>query len=59
MSKDILLLVDYRDQFYFSTRYRGASVDVEKLGEYFSDRGFNLVKKHFHEIDFRLEILDL
>ncbi len=53
MNKEILLHVDYRDQFYFSTRYRGASVDVEKLKNYLFDRDFNLIKKHFHEIDLR------
>jgi hypothetical protein len=55
MNKDILLLLDYRDQFYFSTRHRGASVDVERLKKYFSDYGFNLVTKHFYEIDLRKE----
>jgi hypothetical protein len=53
MNKEKLLLVDYRDQFYFSTRHRGASVDIEKLRDYFFDRGFSLVKKYFYEVDFR------
>ena len=55
MNSDILLLLDYRDQFYFSTRYRGASVDVDKLKKYFHNRGFNLIVKHFYEIDLRAE----
>lgn len=55
MNKDILLILDYRDQFYFSTRYRGACVDVEKLRKYLSDHGFNMITKHFHEIDLREE----
>lgn len=55
MNRDIILLLDYRDQFYFSTRYRGASVDVERLKKYFSDHGVNLILKHFYEIDLRVE----
>lgn len=55
MNKDIVLLLDYRDQFYFSTRYRGASVDVERLRNYFNTHGFNLITKHFYEIDLRVE----
>lgn len=55
MNSEIVLLLDYRNQFYFSTRYRGASVDVEKLKKYFEKHGYNLVVKHFYEIDLRVE----
>lgn len=55
MYKRVFLLVDYRDQFYFSTRYRGACVDTEKLKKYFESNGYELVIKHFFEIDFRKE----
>ncbi len=55
MNKDIIILLDYRNQFYFSTRYRGASVDVEKMKRYFSNHGFKLITKHFYEIDLRIE----
>jgi glutathione synthase/RimK-type ligase-like ATP-grasp enzyme len=55
MSKNIILLLDYRDQFYFSTRYRGASVEVNRLRNYFNVHGFNLTTKHFYEIDLREE----
>ena len=55
MNKDIILLLDYRDQFYFSTRYRGASVDVERLRNHFNTYGFNFITKHFYEIDLRVE----
>ena len=55
MKKEILLLLDYRDQFYFSTRYRGACVDVTKLKKYFSSHGYNLLVKHFFELDLRNE----
>ena len=55
MNRDIILLLDYRDQFYFSTRYRGASVNIERLKKYFSDYSINLIPKHFYEIDLRAE----
>lgn len=55
MKKEILLLLDYRDQFYFSTRYRGACVDILKLKHYFSCRGYNLFVKNFSELDLRKE----
>lgn len=53
MYRDILLLLDYRDQFYFSTKYRGASVDIHKLRRHLGDHGFNLIEKYFHELNFR------
>ena len=55
MNKRVFLLLDYRDQFYFSTRYRGACVDIEKLKSYFHSNGYKLITKHFFEIDFRNE----
>jgi glutathione synthase/RimK-type ligase-like ATP-grasp enzyme len=55
MKKQILLLLDYRDQFYFSTRYRGACVDVIKLKDYFILHGYDLSVKHFFELDLRNE----
>ncbi len=55
MDKRVFILLDYRDQFYFSTRYRGACVDVEKLKKYFKDNDYELITKHFFEIDFRKE----
>lgn len=55
MNKEISLFLDYRDQFYFSTKYRGAGVDVQKLKTCFRSRGYELVVKHFFEIDFRKE----
>jgi len=53
MNKYIVLLIDYRDQFYFSTKYRGACVDIEKLKTYFEHAGYTLEIKHFHEINLR------
>lgn len=55
MKKEIFLLLDYRDQFYFSTKYRGACVDVIKLKNYFNHCGYDLSIKHFFELDLRAE----
>ena len=55
MNNKIFLLLDYRDQFYFSTRYRGACVDIESLKEYFKKENFELIIKRFSEIDLRKE----
>lgn len=55
MKKEIILLLDYRDQFYFSTRYRGACVDIVKLKDYFNRNGYDLLTKHFFELDLRNE----
>src|SRR3989344_6050139 len=55
MNKRVFLLLDYRDQFYFSTRYRGACADIERLKEYFKDNDYELIVKHFSEIDLRKE----
>lgn len=51
----IYLLTDYRGQFYSSTRYRGAAVDLDKLKKYFSGLGFGLVVKPFSSVDFRTQ----
>jgi len=55
MNKTIILLIDYRDQFYFSTKYRGACVDIKKLKKYFRAESYHLIVKHFFEIGLRKE----
>lgn len=55
MNKEIFILIDYRDQFYFSTRYRGACVDISKLETYFRKAGYKTIVKRFSEIDLRKE----
>lgn len=55
MNNRIFLLVDYRDQFYFSTRYRGACADIERLKDFFKEAGYELIVKHFSDINFRKE----
>jgi len=51
----IFLLTDYRDQFYSSTRHRGAAVDLNKLKNDFSRLGFDLVVRPFLKINFRTQ----
>lgn len=51
----IYLLIDYRNQFYFSTRYRGACADIDKIKKNFEKAGYDLIIKNFSEIDFRKE----
>ena len=51
----IYLFTDYRDQFYFSTRYRGACIDTHKLKRNFEKEGFEIIIKRFQDIDFRTE----
>ena len=48
----IFLFTDYRDQFYSSTKHKGAAVDLDKLKDYFSKLNFELTVKPFSTIDF-------
>jgi hypothetical protein len=50
---EIILLTDYRDQFYESRRSRGANLDLAKAGRYFSDLGYDLKVMQFREVDFQ------
>jgi len=53
--RKIFLLTDYRGQFYSSTKHRGASVDLNKLEEFFAKGGFEFVRRPFSEVDFRTQ----
>ena len=53
MSIPIYLFTDYRKQFYSSTKFRGAAVDLKKLEYFFTEKGFTLIVGSFDEIDFR------
>ncbi len=55
MNKKIFLLTDYRNQFYFSTKYRGACVDVLLLKDYFLKSGYELIIRKFTDLDLRNE----
>lgn len=53
MNRTIYLLLDYRNCFYASTRTRGASIHIGRLGGFLEKCGYELRTKRFHEIDFR------
>lgn len=52
MNKDILLITDYRNQFYEAVRSHGASFDIERIRMYFSNMGYTLKVMQFGEADF-------
>jgi len=52
-SRNILLITDYRNQFYESVRSHGASLDLARMGKYFSNMGYHLDVVHFHDVDLR------
>jgi hypothetical protein len=52
-NREVLLLTDYRNHFYESVRARGASLDLSRMGNYFSDMGYELKVMQFSEIDFQ------
>lgn len=54
-SKHILLLIDYRDKFYSTTKSKGAGFDLQKLKESFESYEYKLDIRNFSEIDFRKE----
>lgn len=49
----LLILLDYRSQFYSSTKWRGASLDVVRLRTRFEQCGYDVSVKHFSEVDFK------
>jgi hypothetical protein len=51
--REILIITDYRNQFYEAVRSHGASIDLVRMGIYFSNRGYKLRVMQFHEVDFQ------
>ncbi len=51
----ITILLDYRSQFYSSTRSRGAALNTDLLCREFTAKGYQVEVKHFVEINFRRE----
>lgn len=51
-SKELLILIDYRSQFYSSTLERGASLDLEQIKNGFEEKGYHVSVKQYGEIDF-------
>ena len=54
LHREILLLTDYRNQFYEARRSRGASLDLVVIKKYFSELGYNLKVMQFRQVDFQL-----
>ncbi|KKR02530.1 MAG: hypothetical protein UT29_C0001G0010 [Candidatus Yanofskybacteria bacterium GW2011_GWA1_39_13] len=54
----LIILTDYRNQFYSSTRERGGSVNLSVLSGLFIKLGLDVVVKKFSEIDFVREDFD-
>jgi glutathione synthase/RimK-type ligase-like ATP-grasp enzyme len=50
---DLLILLDYRSQFYSSTRSRGASLDIAYLRKGFESLGYEVSVQQFAKIDLR------
>jgi hypothetical protein len=55
LNMDLLILLDYRSQFYSSTRTRGASLDVRQIYTDFERRGYTVSIRQFSEINLRRE----
>lgn len=53
--EEVYLLTDYRGQFYSSTKYRGAAVDLKHLKEYFLQHDIELIVLPFSQVDFRTQ----
>ena len=52
---ELYVLLDYRSSFYSSTRYPGASFQIDILTRIFNDNGITLIPKHFRDIDLAKE----
>lgn len=53
--EQVFLFTDYRDQFYSSTKTRGAAVDLDRLKDHFAKHKFELRIVPFSKIDFRTQ----
>jgi hypothetical protein len=51
----ILLLVDYRKQFYSSIRSSTIGFDIEKVKSYFNAATYDVEVKSFNELDFNID----
>ena len=51
--KNILLLKDYKNQFWLKSNYKEESVDLRLLKDEFSMLGYNVILKNYADIDFK------
>lgn len=54
----IWILLDYRDQFYSSSKHRGASLDWSLLDGLLVNRGYEVELRHFSDINLRTDIFE-
>ncbi len=52
---NILLLIDYRGQFWLKTDYKEQSVDVNLLALEIANFGYAVTRKSFDQIDFSVD----
>jgi hypothetical protein len=53
VENEILLLTDYRNQFYESVRSRGESLNLELIGRYLAEMGYTLRVMQFCDVEFQ------
>ena len=51
----LLILTDYRDQFWLTTRHKQASFHLTEMATYFEAHGYEVSIKQFSDIDFARE----
>jgi len=54
-SNTVVLLTDYRDCFYSTSRKRGVGMNIERLKVLFKEKGYYLVVKNFCDVNFSKE----
>ncbi|MBU2623752.1 MAG: hypothetical protein KKD92_15695 [Proteobacteria bacterium] len=53
MSKNLIILTDYRGQFWLKSNYKEESVDLPLLEKEFSSLGYDVFLKNYADIDFK------
>lgn len=52
MKKQILILIDYRKQFWLTTRHKQASFDIDAMQKNFTGLGYHVEVRQFADINF-------
>ncbi len=52
-NRKIFILIDYRNGFYSSTKYRGAYMNYKKVKELFEEKDYVVEIEKFSEVNFR------
>ncbi len=51
----LIILTDYRDQFWLTTRHKQASFHINEMVVWFESHGYQVIVKQFSQIDFTYE----